>query len=86
MGVIISVPFDMPLKGGGLVISCHNEIRDELVDLASKALTPSAVCYEPRIHTSPPAEPVRALDQNPVILNLHKRQAEERNNVLIQGL
>jgi hypothetical protein len=72
------------------VISRHNEIRDELVDLASKALTPSAVRDEPRIHTtSRPAEPVRTSDQNPapVIRNLHKRQqGEERGDVLIRGL
>jgi hypothetical protein len=68
------------------VISRHNEIRDELVDLASKALTPSAVRDEPRIHTSRPAEPLRTTDQNPVIRNLHKRQGEERGDVLIRGL
>jgi hypothetical protein len=68
------------------VISRHNEIRDELVDLASKALTPFAVRDKPRIHTSCPAEPVRTSDQNPVIRNLHKRQGEERGDVLIRGL
>jgi hypothetical protein len=68
------------------VISRHNEIRDELVDLASKALTPSAVRDEPRIHTSRPTEPLRTTDQNPVIRDLHKRQGEERGDVLIRGL
>jgi hypothetical protein len=35
---------------GGLIISRHNEIRDELSDLASKALSPSALRKEPKIH------------------------------------
>jgi hypothetical protein len=30
-------------KTGGNVISRHNEIRDEVADLASKAIVPSAV-------------------------------------------
>jgi hypothetical protein len=32
------------------MIICHNEITDELADLASKALTPSAVCNKPSIY------------------------------------
>ena len=36
-------------KKGGLVIFRHNEIRDELVHLAGKALTPSAIRDEPLI-------------------------------------
>jgi hypothetical protein len=36
------------------VISRHNEIRDELADLASKAIVPSAVRNEPLIHASCP--------------------------------
>jgi hypothetical protein len=36
-------------KKGCLVIFCHNEIQDELVHLAGKALTPSAILDEPLI-------------------------------------
>ena len=39
-------------KKGGLVIFHHNEIRDELVNLAGKAFTPSAVRDEPLIKPS----------------------------------
>jgi hypothetical protein len=81
-----SVRHALECKKGGLVISCHNEIRDEPVDLASKALTPSAVRDEPRIHTSCPAELLTTTDQNLVIRNLHKRQGEERGDVVIRGL
>jgi hypothetical protein len=35
-----SVRHALECKRGGLVISRHNEIRDELSDLASKALSP----------------------------------------------
>jgi hypothetical protein len=45
-------------KRGGLVISRHNEIRNELSDLASKAFFPSAVRDDPIIHTSCVAEPI----------------------------
>ena len=35
---------------GGLVIIRHNEVRDELVDLASRVFSPSAVRVEPLIY------------------------------------
>jgi hypothetical protein len=38
------------------VISRHNEIRDELSDLSSKAFIPSAVRDEPKIYFSRPVE------------------------------
>jgi hypothetical protein len=37
------------------VILRHNEIRDELADLAAKAFSPSAIRNEPLIHSSCPA-------------------------------
>ncbi len=55
-GAKFSVSHGLACKHGGLVISRHNEIRDELSDLASKAFTPSAVRDEPKIHLSRPAE------------------------------
>jgi hypothetical protein len=74
---------------GGLMISRHNEIREELSDLASKkALFSSAVCDEPRIHTSHPAKKKTDLEDpgNPVTRNLRKSQGEEHGDVLIHGL
>ena len=44
-----SVRHALECKKGGLVILRHNEIRDELNDLASKAFSPSAVRDEPKI-------------------------------------
>ena len=54
-GQNFSVRYALACKKGGLVICRHNEIRDELSDLASKALIPSALRNEPRIHPSRPA-------------------------------
>jgi hypothetical protein len=48
-GVKFSVRHGLECKKGGLVISRHNEIRDELSDLASKAFIPWAVREEPKI-------------------------------------
>jgi hypothetical protein len=55
-GQKFSVRHTHACKNGGLVISRHNEIRDELSDLASKAFIPLAVCDEPRNHSSRPEE------------------------------
>ena len=49
-GQAFSVQHAMTCKKGGLVIIRHNEIGDELADIASKALTPSAVRDEPSIY------------------------------------
>jgi hypothetical protein len=56
--------------------------------LASKALFPSVVLDEPRIHTSCPAEKKTDSEEpsNPVSRNLCKSQGEERGDVLIYGL
>jgi hypothetical protein len=43
-------------KKGGLVISCHNEIRDGLIHMTGKAMTPSAICDRPLIQTGCIAE------------------------------
>jgi hypothetical protein len=49
-GAKFDVRHALEYKVGGLVILQHNEINEELCDLASKALAPSAVCVEPMIH------------------------------------
>jgi hypothetical protein len=69
------------------VISRHNEIRDELSYLASKACIPSAVRDEPKIHLSRPAEKKSALDQQAlsVTRNLHKTQGVARGDLLVRG-
>ena len=80
---------NMPLnaKKGGLVISQHNEVRDELGDLAAKAFIPSMVCNEPRIHTSCTMGTKTAqAEKSQVNQNLKKSQNEDHGDLLIRGL
>jgi hypothetical protein len=65
-------------KKGGNVILRHNEIRDELADLASKAIVPSAVRNEPLITRQLPPVKTSELDQDQpaVSRNLHKNRGE----------
>jgi len=74
-------------KKGGLVIFRHNEIRDELVNLASRAFTPSAVRDEPLIHgranEKEKTSPAKNANQN-----IDKEAAtgeDERGDLLIRG-
>ncbi len=55
-GAKFDVRHALGCKVGGLVILRHNEINEELCDLASKALVPSAVRVEPMIQTKRTAE------------------------------
>jgi hypothetical protein len=87
-GAKFSVRHGLECKKGGLVISRHNEIRDELSDLASKAFIPSAVRDEPKIFYSRPVEKKAASNQpNPSVPRTHpKTQCEDRGDLLIRGL
>jgi hypothetical protein len=70
-------------KKGGLVIFCHNEIQDELVHLAGKVLTPSAVRNKPLIR------PCHAADKANTCPNNHssKKPAmeDDRGDILLHG-
>jgi hypothetical protein len=55
-GVKFDVRHALECKVGGLVILRYNEINEELCDLASKALAPSAVRVKPMIHSRRTAE------------------------------
>jgi hypothetical protein len=76
-------------KRGGLVISRHNEIQDELSDLASRAYLPSAVRDGPRIHTSRAAE-LRSSPgkpESPSVKRLFQNNCtEDRGDILVRGL
>ncbi len=90
-GQSFSVRHALECKTGGLVISRHNEIRDELCDLAGRALFPSAVRDEPKIYPSHPAEPetTSASPAEPAVTRNLRRNAsntEDRGDVLIRGL
>ena len=45
-----SVCHAMNSPDGGLVITRHNEIRDEIIHLAKQSFYPKCLCREPLIH------------------------------------
>jgi hypothetical protein len=76
-------------KKGSLVISRHNETRDEVSDLASKALSPSAVRRdEPKIHTCciPEVKSDEENKENSAERLFRKNRNEDRGDILIRGL
>jgi hypothetical protein len=83
-----SIRHALECKTGGLVISRHNEIRDELSDLASKALSPSAVRDEPTIHNSRTAKGTKDQEDkdHPVKRLFRNSIKEDRGDILIRGL
>jgi hypothetical protein len=54
-------------KVGGLIILGQNKINEELCDLASKALAPSAVHVKPMIHSRRTAEETKAKEPKPPV-------------------
>jgi len=73
-----SVSHALQCKKGGLVTIRHDEIKDELIDIASRAFTPSAVRDEPVIN------PCRATD-NSTTADVEATN-RNRGDVLIRGL
>jgi hypothetical protein len=70
-------------KKGGLVIFRHNEIQDELIHLAEKAFTPSAVRDKPLIR----GRSTEKVDECPVRQTSANQPAKEddRGDILLQG-
>ena len=75
-------------KKFGLVHSRNNAIRDELVDLESKAFSPSAVRNKPKISIGrAPKEKTPELQEAPTVKKLlSDHPSDERGDVLIRGL
>ena len=75
-------------KKGSLVISRHNEIRDKLIDLASKTCSLFAVCDEPKIQNTGNSE-VKADEENKENSRKHlfrNNPNEDCGDILIRGL
>jgi hypothetical protein len=73
-------------KIGGLVTLRHNEINEELCDLVTKALAPSAVRVEPMIQTRCSAEEAKAkATEKPDVQRLSRSSDKERGDLLIHG-
>jgi hypothetical protein len=84
-----SVRHALECKTDSLVISRHNEIRDELSDLADKALSPSSFRDEPKIHNGRTLQGQIADDnkENPVkCVFCNSKGMEDRDDILIRGL
>lgn len=83
-----SVRHALECKKGGLVISRHDEVRDELAALAVQAYKPSSVRDEPKIYPSRPEDntPATAQHASQVSRNLRKTRNEDRGDLLIRGL
>ncbi len=62
----------------------QNEIKDELCNLLTKALVPSAVCDEPRIHPCCPAVPAPTKEEPVKRINL--LIDDDRGNILVRGM
>jgi hypothetical protein len=70
-------------KKGGLVIFRHNEIRDELVYLAGKAFTPSAIRDEPLIH---PCRVAKEDKKSPTSITSQPVSKSDRGDIFVRGL
>jgi hypothetical protein len=84
-GAKFDVRHALECKVGGLFILRHNEINEELCDLASKALAPSVVRVKPMIHSRRTAEETEAKEPKPPVQHLSRSSDEERRNLLIHG-
>jgi hypothetical protein len=85
-GVKFDVRHALECKVGGLIILRHNEINQELCDLASKALAPSAVRVEPMIHSRrTEAEETKAKEPKLPVQRLSPSSDKEPGDLLIRG-
>ena len=49
-GTAFGVTHSLSCSIGGLVVVCHNKIRDKILYLSGRAFTSASVCTEPLIH------------------------------------
>ena len=51
-GAAFDICHALDCKKEGLITACHNYLHDSIADLASKVVTPTHVCNDPKIYTS----------------------------------
>ena len=84
-GARFTIDHALNCKKGGLVIGRHEEVKEELIDLASRAFRPSQVRDEPRIHNVAAQPQSGATPEAAPVTRLH-RQNQDRGDVMIRGL
>jgi hypothetical protein len=73
-------------KVGSLVTLWHNKINQELSDLVTKAMAPSAVCVKLMIQTRHSAEEAKAkATKKPKVQRLLRTGDKDRGDLLIRG-
>ena len=91
-GATFTMTHALDCKVGGLIHQRHDEIKFELMEWASKALTPSAVRVEPLIHTdSTPDEGTKTNGKSKPEAKTnhhcnHSANDGQRGDVLVRGL
>jgi hypothetical protein len=74
----LSIPYAFSCDKGGLVIIQHDELRDEVCDMAFRAFQPSAVRDEPKIRVYHPVQAGKPCA--PIA------EKGDRGDILIRGL
>ena len=85
-GQSFSVRHALQCHNGGLITMRHNELRDELCDLAARAFAPSAVRDEPKINLGHVADSAQATPTNSSVQVHHHNQGDDdRGDLLVRG-
>ena len=82
-GETFTLSHALSCKTWGLIIIHHDEIKDELGELLSQALSHSAVRNDPSIKPSPTTRTVTTNDNNN---NQEEEQHKRRGDLLVRGL
>ena len=83
-GAALFICHALDCKKGGLVLACHNELRDGVSNLASKAFTPTHLCEDPKFFTGHDVRGGKS--KSKVKGTLPKYEGEMKGDLLIRYL